>query len=84
MKRVVIAAPTGARLYELSDAEFERFEHVLALQAPGERGTWAQRFLAEREPTQVFPPGMRGLPEGLIVHRAIGGNFFTPKWGRLH
>jgi hypothetical protein len=82
MKRVLIAAPTGALLYELSDEEFARFEHLLNLQDPPARGAWARRFLGEREPAQVFAPGTRGLPEDLAVDRAIGGNQFTVKWGR--
>ena len=82
MKRVLIAHPEGARLYELTDAEHERFEHVLALQAPHARGAWARRFLSERAPAAIFPPGARGLPDDLVVDRAIGGNAFTPKWGR--
>ncbi len=83
MKHVLIAAPTGARLYALSEAEFERFEHLLGLQDPAARGAWARRFLGEREPVQVFPPGAHGLPGDISVDRAIGGNAFTRKWGRL-
>jgi hypothetical protein len=83
VKHVLIAAPTGARLYALSDAEFERFEHLLGLQDPAARGAWARRFLGEREPVQLFPPGSRGLPADITVDRAIGGNAFTRKWGRL-
>jgi hypothetical protein len=82
VKRILIAAPTGARLYELSEPEFERFEHLLELQDPPARGVWARRFLGEREPARVFPPGLRGLPDDLTVDRAIGGNAFTRKWGR--
>ena len=41
-----------------------------------------RRFLGERVPTVIYPPGVRGAPEGVEVDRAIGGNFFTPKWGR--
>ncbi len=83
MKHVLIAAPTGARLYALSEAEYERFEYLLGLQDPAARGAWARRFLGEREPVQLFPPGAHGLPADISVDRAIGGNAFTRKWGRL-
>jgi hypothetical protein len=83
MKHILIAMPTGAWLYALSEAEFERFEHLLHMRQPAARGLWARRFLAEREPARVFPAGMRGLPEDVQVDRAIGGNAFTNKYGRL-
>jgi hypothetical protein len=83
MKHVLIAIPTGARLYALSEAEFERFEHLLSMQYPTARGAWARRFLAEREPVRIYPAGMRGLPDDIQVDRAIGGNAFTVKYGRL-
>ncbi len=83
MKHVLIAAPTGARLYALSEAEFERFEYLLGLHDPAARGAWARRFLGEREPVQIFPPGAHGVLEDIVVDRAIGGNAFTRKWGRL-
>lgn len=84
MKRVLVASPLGPRLYELSDGEFERFEHLLGIERPAERGAWALRFLGERAPARTFPPGARGSSEleDLDVDRAVGGNFFTPKWGR--
>jgi hypothetical protein len=81
MKRVLVAHPEGARLYELSDEEFARLEHLLALGEPRSRGRWVGRFLGERIPVDVFPPGSLGPPD-LRVDRAIGGNYFTPKWGR--
>lgn len=85
MKRVLVANPEGPRLYELSDAEFERFDYLLGLAQPAERGAWALRFLAERAPTRIFPSGTQGLAElgETEVDRAIGGNYFSPKWGRL-
>ena len=86
MKRLLIADPRGARLYELSDEEYARFEHLLGLERPADRGAWAARFLGEREPELVLPPGATGasLEEiaALGVDRAVGGNLFTPKWGR--
>ncbi|MDQ3855870.1 MAG: hypothetical protein M3281_05670 [Chloroflexota bacterium] len=84
MKRVLVAHPSGARLYELTDDEYARFEHLLNLERPSHRGAWALRFLAEREPLQVLPPNARGGDqlEALDVDRAVGGNLFTPKWGR--
>lgn len=87
MKRLLVADPAGARLYELSEEEYARFEHLLLLERPAERGVWASRFLREREPLRVFPPGSRGLSleemDELGVDRAVGGNYFTPKWGRI-
>jgi hypothetical protein len=85
MKRVLVASPTGPRLYELSDEEFERFDYLLGLREPADRGAWALRFLQERVPARVFQPGVRGTREieELEVDRAVGGNFFTPKWGRI-
>lgn len=85
MKYVLLANPTGPRLYELTDAEFKRLEYLLDLAEPAERGAWANRFLAEREPSEIFPPGASGAEvyTGLAVDRAIGGNFFTPKWGQI-
>ena len=84
MKRVLVASPLGPRLYELSDEEFERFEYLLGIERPAERGAWASRFLGERVPARTFPPGVRGSAEleDLEVDRAVGGNFFTAKWGR--
>lgn len=86
MKNVLVANPTGPKLYELTDGEFDRLEYLLELAEPAERGAWAVRFLAERQPSQVFPPGASGAEAmaGIAVDRAIGGNFFTPKWGRIH
>ncbi len=85
MKSVLVANPGGARLYELTDGEFDRLEYLLELAEPTERGAWAVRFLAERQPSEIFPPGASGAEAltGLAVDRAIGGNFFTPKWGRI-
>ncbi|MBA2362669.1 MAG: hypothetical protein H0V86_03970 [Chloroflexia bacterium] len=85
MRRVLVASPKGPRLYELSDEEYGRFDHLLALARPADRGAWALRFLREREPVQVFPPGARGTEEiaDLCIDRAIGGNFFSPKWGQI-
>ncbi|HEU4792595.1 MAG TPA: hypothetical protein VFS96_02960, partial [Nitrolancea sp.] len=85
MKSVLVANPGGARLYELTDGEFDRLEYLLELAEPTERGAWAVRFLAERQPSEIFPPGTSGAEAltGLAVDRAIGGNFFTPKWGRI-
>ena len=84
MKRVLVASPTGARLYEMSDEEFARFDYLLHLERPAERGAWAERFLGERLPIRVFPPGARGEAlEEIEVDRAVGGNYFTPKWGRI-
>ncbi len=85
MKRVLVASPEGPHLYELSDEEFERFDHLLSLAQPADRGAWALRFLGERIPTRVFEPGARGASaiEELRIDRAIGGNFFTRKWGRI-
>jgi hypothetical protein len=82
MKRVLLGHPDGNRLYELSDEEFERLEHLLAIDDPRARGGWVKRFLGERVPSVIYPPGARGAPDELPVDRAIGGNFFTPKWGR--
>ncbi len=85
MKSVLVANPAGARLYELTDGEFDRLEYLLELAEPAERGIWTIRFLAERRPSQVFPPGASGAEAltGIAVDRAIGGNFFTAKWGRI-
>ena len=85
MRRVLLASPDGPRLYELSDEEYRRFEYLLALERPTDRGAWALRFLREREPVQVFSPGARGTEEiaDLGVDRAIGGNFFSSKWGQI-
>lgn len=83
MKRILLGRPDGARLYELSDEEFARLEHLLALVEPRARGAWVARFLGEREPAAVYPPGSLGPPEDIAIDRAIGGNQFTPKWGRL-
>lgn len=87
MKRVLVANPAGARLYELSAEEYARFEYLLEIERPSERGAWAARFFAERAPIRTFPPGARGLGveelDELGVDRAVGGNQFTPKWGRI-
>ena len=84
MKRVLVADPEGARLYELTDEEYARFDYLLGLERPADRRAWATRFLSEREPARVFPPGTRGTElEEIEADRAIGGNFFTPKWGRI-
>lgn len=85
MKHVLVANPAGPKLYDLTDGEFDRLEYLLELAEPAERGAWASRFLAEREPSHVFPPGASGAEAltGIDVDRAIGGNFFTPKWGRM-
>lgn len=82
MKRVLVGRPDGNRLFELTDEEFARLEYVLKMVDPRARGTWVRRFLEERVPTVIYPPGVRGPPEDLIVDRAIGGNLFTRKWGR--
>ena len=84
MKRVLVASPLGPRLYELSDEELERFGCLRGLERSAERGAWALRFLGERVPARTFPPGARGSAEleDLEVDRAVGGNFFTAKWGR--
>lgn len=82
MKRVLLAHPDGSRLYELSDQEFDRLEHMLAMVAPRARGAWVRRFLAERVPRVIYPPGQLGPPDDVTIDRAIGGNQFTPKWGR--
>ncbi len=83
MKRVLVASPAGPRLYELTDEEYERFEYLLSLERPADRREWAERFLGEREPLRTFPPGALGRDLGdLEVDLAIGGNYFTPKWGR--
>jgi hypothetical protein len=85
MKYVLIANPTGPRLYELTDEEFKRLEYLLELAEPALRGAWVVRFLAERGPAEIFPPGVSGAEAstGIAVDRAIGGNFFTSKWGRI-
>lgn len=85
MKRVLVASPQGPRLYELSDDEFRRFNHLLSLAQPVERGAWALRFLGEREPVRTFSPGTQGLPDlgDTQIDRAVGGNFFAPKWGQI-
>ena len=85
MKRVLVASPSGPLLFEMSDEEFSRFDYLLGLAVPAERGAWALRFLAERTPARVFQPGARGMEElgEIEVDRAVGGNFFTPKWGRI-
>jgi hypothetical protein len=85
MKNVLVANPTGPRLYELTNEEFERLDYLLELAEPAERGAWAARFLGERVPSRVFPPGALGADEleEIVVDRAIGGNFFTPKWGQI-
>jgi hypothetical protein len=85
MKNVLVANPAGARLYELTDGEFDRLEYVLELAEPAERRIWTIRFLAERQPSQVFPPGASGaeVATEIDIDRAIAGNFFTPKWGRI-
>ena len=81
MKRLLLAHPDGPRLYELSDDEFARLEHVLEMEQPRARGAWVRRFLDERMPAAVYPPGTTGPPD-LDIDRALGGNLFTPKWGR--
>lgn len=84
MKHVLIASPDGARLYELSDEEFDRFEYLLDMEKPEERRGWATRFLGERTPERVFPPGARGADlEEVEIDRAIGGNYWTSKWGKV-
>ncbi len=82
MKRVLLARPDGIRLYELSDAEFARLDHLLSLVEPPARGEWVARFLSERDASAIYPPGTRGPPEDIQIDRAIGGNQFTWKWGR--
>ena len=82
MKRLLLARPDGARLYELSDGEFERIEHLLNLVEPRARGAWVARFLGEREPAAIYPPGSLGPPAEIEIDRAIGGNHSTRKWGR--
>ena len=82
MKRVLLGHPDGARLYELSDDEFARLNHLLGLIAPPARGEWVKRFLGERVPAAIYPPGTMGPPDDFAVDRAIGGNQFTWKWGR--
>ena len=82
MKRVLLARPEGARLYELSDEEFARLEHLLTLVEPPSRGEWVGRFLGERVPAQIYSPGTLGPPDDIQIDRAIGGNQFTRKWGR--
>jgi hypothetical protein len=82
MKRVLLGRPDGARLYELSDEEFARLNHLLTLVAPPARGEWVARFLGERAPTEIYPPGTLGPPDDIQIDRAIGGNQFTWKWGR--
>lgn len=81
MKRVLLGHPDGNQLFELTDDEFARLEHLLGHVEPRARGTWVKRFLGERVPSVIYPPGQLGPPE-VEVDRAIGGNFFTPKWGR--
>lgn len=85
MKQVLVAHPLGVRLYEMEDHEFDRFDYLLQLSDPAERGAWATRFLAEREPTQIFPPGARGADawSEIEADRVIGGNAFTAKWGQI-
>ncbi len=85
MKRVLVANPAGARLYELTDGEYDRLEYLLELAEPAERRIWTIRFLAERQPSQVFPPGASGaeVVTDFDIDRAISGNFFTSKWGRI-
>jgi hypothetical protein len=82
MKRVLLGRPDGSRLYELTDEEFARLEHLLGMVSPRARGAWTRRFLAERVPIAVYEPGTRGIPDEYRVDRAIGGNQFTPKWGQ--
>ncbi len=82
MKRVLLGQPDGARLFELSDEEFARLDHMLALADPRARGAWVKRFLNERVPAAIYPPGTLGPPDGREIDRAIGGNQFTRKWGR--
>jgi hypothetical protein len=76
-----LSHPSGNRLYELSDEECARLDHVLALHDPRARGGWVRRFLSERVPGVIYPPGERGQPTDVAIDRAIGGNLFTPKWG---
>jgi hypothetical protein len=82
VKRVLLGHPDGNRLYELSDDEYARLEHLLSHAEPRGRGAWVKRFLGERVPRVIYPPGERGVPTDVAIDRAIGGNFFTPKWGR--
>jgi hypothetical protein len=82
MKRVLLGRPDGARLFELSDQEYARLEHLLEMQEPRARGSWVRRFLNERVPTTIYPPGSTGPPRDIHIDRALGGNLFTPKWGR--
>jgi hypothetical protein len=82
VKRVLLARPDGIRLYELSDDEYARLDHLLDLIEPPARGEWVARFLGERIAAQSYPPGTRGPPNDLPIDRAIGGNQFTWKWGR--
>ena len=84
MKRVLLGRPDGARLFELSDEEYARLEHLLSLVEPRARGTWVARFLDERIPAAIYPPGTQGLPDDVEIDRALGGNQFTRKWGRTH
>jgi hypothetical protein len=80
MKRLLVARPDGAQLFELSDEEFARLEHLLAIEQPRARGAWVRRFLDERVPSKIYPPGSMGPPD-VEIDRALGGNLFTPKWG---
>jgi hypothetical protein len=82
MKRVLLGHPDGNQLFELSDDEFARLEHLLGHADPRARGGWVKRFLGERVPRVIYPPGQLGPPPDVEIDRAIGGNFFTPKWGR--
>lgn len=81
MKRVLLARPDGSRLYELTDEEFARVEHLLSLSNPRARAAWVARFLSERIPKAIYRPGRKGPPEDLVIDRAIGGNQALPKWG---
>lgn len=82
VKRVLYSQPSGNRLYELSEGEYARLEHIIGIVDPRARGVWVKRFLGERVPVTIFPPGIKGPPDDVQIDRALGGNFFTPKWGR--
>jgi hypothetical protein len=82
MKRLLVARPEGAQLFELSDEEFARLEHVLEIEEPRARGAWVRRFMNERVPAMTYAPGSTGPPDDVEIDRALGGNLFTPKWGR--
>ena len=81
MKWLLLARPDGARLFELSDEEFARLEHVLEIEEPRARGSWVRRFLGERVPTTIYPPGSTGPPDDVQIDRALGGEPLHPEVG---